>query len=119
MGLDIYMVRAKKFLCPLNSKPLNNISVFAAPVIPLIGISFCILVGKNRTLCFHYRTAGIIRRSDQEYFVLYPCHFLANCIENFRITLCKLLEIHYTAPNLIPGKITSSENPLSLSFFSQ
>src|SRR5208282_5570302 len=119
MGLDIYMVCVEKFLCPLDSKPFNNISVFAAAVIPLIGIPFRILIGKNRTLCFHYRTAGIILGSDQEYFALFPRFFLVNCIKYFRITLFKLLAIHCTAPNLIPRKIRSSENPLSLLFFSQ
>src|SRR5208283_1557247 len=117
MGLHIYMVCAEKFPGPLNSKPFNNISVFAAAVIPLIGISFCILVGKNRTLCFHYRTAGIILGSYEQYFALFPQYFLVNCIKNFRITLFKLLEIHRTGPNLIPRKISSSENPLSLLFF--
>src|SRR5208283_2882266 len=119
MGLDIYMVCAEKFPCPLNSKPFNNISVFAAPIIPLIGIAFSILVGKDRTLCFHYRTAGIILGSDQEYFALFPRSFLVYCVKNFRITLFKLLAIHCTIPNLILRKIRSSENPLSLLFFSQ
>src|SRR5208337_2425741 len=114
MGLDIYMVCAEEFPGPLNSKPFNNISVFAAAVIPLIGIPLCILVGEDRTLCFHYRKAGIILGSDQEYFALFPNSFLGNCIKNFGINLFKLLAIHCTAPNLILRKIRSSENPLSL-----
>src|SRR5208283_2426860 len=116
MGLDVCMVSIEKFFRPPDSKPFYDISIFAAAVIPPVGIPLGILVGENRPLRFLHSTACIVFGSDQEYFALFPFSFFRNRVKKLGINIFKLLAIHCRFPNLILGKFRFSWNPLSLCF---
>ena len=58
MWLNIGMVCAKEFASTVTREVFNNIDTLATAVITLCGKTFCIFIGKHRSLGFHNRARG-------------------------------------------------------------
>ncbi len=65
MGLNIDIIGAEQGLATLDRQILNNIHIFAAPVVTFTRITLRILVGHDATLSLENGLADKILRSDQ------------------------------------------------------
>ena len=65
VGLDIRVFRAEQRLGAVDRQLFHHVYIFAAAIVALAGIAFCILVGQFAALRFHHRRASVVFRRDQ------------------------------------------------------
>jgi len=87
MRLDISVLSMKQLFGPLNSQGFGYVHTFTAAVVPPLGITFGVFIGKKRTLSFKYRLAGLVFRGDKVYCFPMALNFLVQGMANFRVYL--------------------------------
>src|SRR5699024_5248649 len=65
MWLNVCIIGTEQLFCTINGELFNNINVLATTVVALSGIAFGVFIGWHRTLCLHYRRAGVVFRCNQ------------------------------------------------------
>ena len=86
MRLDVGIVGRKTLLSAIYGQRLGNINVFAAAVVTLARIAFCILIGQDRALGLQHRPGNDILRCDQLDLILLAGK-LAHLPAGFRFAL--------------------------------
>ena len=78
VGLYIDMVSAEEFLRSVDGQLFYYVYVFAAAVVSLARIAFCVFVGEDAALGFHDGVADNIFRRNHFQFVSLAVQFLLN-----------------------------------------
>ena len=78
---------AEQLLEAVDRQLLDDVDVFAAAVVALAGIAFCILIGQLRALRFHHGRRGVVLGRDQLDVFLLADGFLLDRGRHFRIDI--------------------------------
>ncbi len=85
MRLNIDVFGSEKLFGSINGELLNHIHIFAATIPAPPGVTFRIFIRQNRSLSFHYRSAGKILGSDQFDILKLTDSFCFDSLEDFPI----------------------------------
>ena len=65
MGLHVGEFRAEQLFDPFNGQVFHQIDVFAAAVIPVTAVAFCVFIGKHAAGRSQHRLADDVFRCDE------------------------------------------------------
>src|SRR5258707_14114049 len=85
MRLHIGVVGPEQFLRAVDRQLLSDIHVLTTTVVTLARITFGVLVGQHRTLCFQYTRAGVIFGCDQLDMVFLTLPFALDGLSELRV----------------------------------
>ena len=87
MGLYIGILGTEQLAGTFDSDLLYYVYIFAAAVVPLVGQTFCILVGEGRTHSSHNCRRNQILAGNQFQIPTLATQLLIHCLSDFRIEL--------------------------------
>lgn len=64
MRLHIHMLRTEELLRTIDCQLFDDVDIFAAAIVSLARVAFCIFVCEDAALCFHDSVADDIFRGD-------------------------------------------------------
>ena len=114
VGLHIGMFRTEQLTGSLPGQFFHLVHEFAAPIIPVAGIPFRILVGEDRAHGFHHRGRYEVFRSNQLDLVPLSAQFFSDCGGNLRICLTQFLVVHLVSSSLLDRYGTGRGPPFYL-----
>ena len=92
MGLHVGEFRAEQLLDPLNGQIFYEIDVFAAAVVPVTAVTFCVFIGKHTAGRSQDSFADDVFRCDKFDVALLAFQLQIAGREDLRIVLCKLVK---------------------------
>ncbi|CRF29054.1 Uncharacterised protein [Mycobacterium tuberculosis] len=83
--LNVRMLCTEQFFRAVACDVLNDVNVFAAAIVTLIRVAFCIFVGQYGTHGLKHRLADKVFGCDQLDFVTLTAELQIHCFHDFRI----------------------------------